>query len=170
LQTVWRTIRLRINNVAFKVEVAAMNKAEYREAFRALLTEQVADLTLDDKLAIAQQCWIDAQKAAEFDEGNKGKPWTDEELRVVLQHAPTRENCMLLARAFRRGYGSIEEIVRWAATSDTDVEAGRPDNAFIQQIKRVAKQVGWKATGRVASANDPRQPTPAARSLSEVRS
>ena len=124
-----------------------MTKTEYRDAVRALVAEQVAELSLDDKLAIVQQCCIDAQESSGFDEGNKGKSWTDEELRVVLQHAPTKENCILLARAYRRGYGSIEQIFRWAATSAPDVEAKRPDDAFVQQIKRVAKQVGWRATG-----------------------
>lgn len=124
-----------------------MTKTEFRDAVRALLAEQVAELSLDDKLAIVQQCCIDAQESAGFDEGNKGKPWTDEELRVILQHAPTKANCILLARAYRRGYGSIEQIFRWAATSAQDVEAKRPDDAFVQQIKRVAKQVGWRATG-----------------------
>jgi len=123
----------------------AMNKTEFRDAVRSLLTQQIADLTLDDKLTFVAQCLVEAQEAAGFDEGNKGKSWTDEELRVVLQHAPTKENCMLLARAFRRGYGSIEQISRWAATSGPEIEAKRPDDAFVQQIKRVAKQVGWRA-------------------------
>src|SRR5438105_163203 len=123
-----------------------MTKTEFRDRVRALLAEQVGDLSLDDKLAIVQQCCIEAQESAGFEESNKGKSWTDEELRVVLQHAPTKENCMLLARAFRRGYGSIEQIYRWAATTDPEVAAKRPDDVFVQQIKRVAKQVGWRAT------------------------
>jgi hypothetical protein len=124
-----------------------VTKTEFRDALHKLLAQPTPDLSLDEKLALVQQCVIDAQEATGFDQGNKGKPWTDEELRVVLQHAPTKENCMLLARAYRRGYGSIEQIFRWAATSGPDVEAKRPDHAFIQQIKRVAKLVGWRATG-----------------------
>jgi hypothetical protein len=126
--------------------VDAMTKTEFRDRVRAFLAEQVGDMSLDDKLAIVQQCCIEAQESAGLDEGNKGKPWTDEELRVVLQHAPTKENCMLLARAFRRGYGSIEQIFRWAASSEDEVAMKRPDDAFIQQIKRVGRQVGWRAT------------------------
>ena len=80
-----------------------MTKTEYRNAIRALLNEQIADLSLDDKLSIVQQCAIDLQAASGFEEGNKGNSWTDEELRVVLQHAPMKENCILLARAYRRG-------------------------------------------------------------------
>jgi hypothetical protein len=123
-----------------------MTKTEFRDQVRNLLAEQVGELSLDDKLAIVQQCCIEAQESAGFDEGNKGKSWTDDELRVDLQHAPTKENCMLLARAFRHGYGSIEQIFRWAATSDAEVAAKRPEHAFVEQIKRVAKQVGWRAT------------------------
>jgi len=123
-----------------------MNKMEFREAVRRLLSQQVSDLSLDDKIALLEQCVIEAQEGANLDESNKGKSRTDEELRVILKHAPTKENCMLLARSFRRGYGSIEQIFRWAATSGPEVEAKRPDHAFVQQIKRVAKQVGWRAT------------------------
>jgi hypothetical protein len=123
-----------------------MTKTEYREAVRALLAQDVAGTSLDSKWSIVQQCWIDAQDSAGLEESNKGKPWTDEELRLVLQQAPTKENCMLIARAFRRGYGSIEQIFRWAASTGEEVTAKRPDDTFIQQIKRVARSVGWRAT------------------------
>ncbi|MDL2234277.1 hypothetical protein LJC63_11965 [Ruminococcaceae bacterium OttesenSCG-928-L11] len=71
----------------------------------------------------------------------KGKPWTDEELYVILQDAPTKANCLKYALLFKRGYGSIEQIYRWAATSDVEVARKRPDDAFIQQIKRVSKEL-----------------------------
>lgn len=80
-----------------------------------------------------------------WDETKKGKAWTDDELRVVLSDAPTKENCLKHARAFSRGYGAIEQIYRWAATSDKKIKKKRPDDAFIAQIKRVAKQLGWRA-------------------------
>ena len=123
-----------------------MNKTQFREEVRNLLKEQVGDLSLDDKQAIVQQCLIEQQEAGGFDESNKGKSWTDDELRVILQHAPTKENCMLLARAFRRGYGSIEQIFRWAASTNEEVAASRADDTFIRQIKQIARRVGWRAT------------------------
>ena len=123
-----------------------MTKSEFREGVRSLLSQAVGQLTIDERAAIVRQCLIDFQESQPLDESNKGTAWTDEELRVVLQHAPTKENCILLARAFRRGYGSIEQIFRWAATSDPEVAAKRPADGFVQQIKRVAKQVGWRAT------------------------
>ena len=80
-----------------------------------------------------------------WSEDRKGKPWTDDELRVVLSDAPTKENCLKHARGFNRGYGSIEQIYRWAATSDAEIRRKRPGDAFIAQIKRAAKQLGWRA-------------------------
>lgn len=80
-----------------------------------------------------------------WDESRKGQSWTDDELRVVLSDAPTKENCLKHARGFNRGYGAIEQIYRWAATTDAEVKRKRPDDEFIAQIKRVSKQLGWRA-------------------------
>lgn len=80
-----------------------------------------------------------------WDESAKREPWTDDQLRVVLSDAPTKENCLKHARAFARGYGAIEQIYRWAATTDKQVKTKRPDDAFVAQIKRVAKELGWRA-------------------------
>jgi len=49
------------------------------------------------------------------------------------------------ARAFKRGYGAIEQIYRWAATTRNEIDEKRPDDAFIKQIKRVARRLGWRA-------------------------
>ena len=67
------------------------------------------------------------------------------DLRVVLSDAPTKENCLKHARGFGRGYGSIEQIYRWAASSEDAIAAKRPDDSFVKQIKRVSKQLGWRA-------------------------
>jgi predicted secreted protein len=80
-----------------------------------------------------------------WDESERGEPWTDDELRMILSDAPTKENCLKHARGFKRGYGSIEQIYRWAATPGVVIEEKRPDDIFIKQIKRVAKQLGWRA-------------------------
>jgi hypothetical protein len=96
-----------------------------------------------------RRVFTEAIREWEIDQGwpqaNKGEPWTDDELRVCLSDAPTKENCLKHARAFGRGYGSIEQIYRWAASTDERVESERPDDAFIARIKRVAKQLGWRA-------------------------
>jgi hypothetical protein len=80
-----------------------------------------------------------------WDETRRGEPWTDDELRSILSDAPTRENCLKHARAFNRGYGAIEQIYRWAATTDREIKRKRPDDAFVAQIKRIAKQLAWRA-------------------------
>ncbi len=88
---------------------------------------------------------VDYQKETGWDESNKGRPWTDAELRAILSDSPTAENCVKHAQAFSRGYGSVEQIYRWASTSDKEVKLKRPDDAFIAQIKRVSKEIGWRA-------------------------
>jgi len=62
-----------------------------------------------------------------------------------MSDAPTKENCLKHARGFNRGYGAIEQVYRWAAAADAEVRRKRPDDAFVAQVKRVAKQLGWRA-------------------------
>lgn len=80
-----------------------------------------------------------------WNEADSRQSWADDELYVVLSDAPTKENCLKHARAFKRGYGAIEQIYRWAATPRDRIEEIRPDDAFIKQIKRVARRLGWRA-------------------------
>jgi hypothetical protein len=122
-----------------------MKKSEFREAAAGLINSDVDGLNWDQKVSLLRHVLLQLEKNLERDMENKGQPWSDEQLRVILASAPTRENCMLLARAFERGYGSIEQIFRWAAEDDKTVEAKRPDHAFIQQFQRVKKEVGWIA-------------------------
>ena len=68
----------------------------------------------------------------------------DEELKIVLSSAPTKYNCMKYARIFKRGYGSIEQIYRWAATTDKMIQEKRPNDAFVKRIKKVAKELGLR--------------------------
>jgi len=76
---------------------------------------------------------------------NKGKPWSDVELAVILSDAPTKGSCEKYARAFQRGIGSIEQIYRWAMTSKKEIKRLRGDEKFVNQVKRVSKKVGWVA-------------------------
>lgn len=123
-----------------------MTKTKFRSAVRELLATEVVGLNVGEKVSIVRQLLNDHEMQQTGDESNKGRPWSDDELRVVLRSAPTKENCLRFARAFRRGYGSIEQIYRWAAEDRLDVERKRPDDKFIAQVKRVAKEVGWRAT------------------------
>ncbi|HKQ99941.1 MAG TPA: hypothetical protein VJT09_04670 [Pyrinomonadaceae bacterium] len=123
-----------------------MKKSEFREKVDEILVIDVDGLGWDEKISIVRQRIIEAEKSSNFDTANSGESWTDEELRIILKTAPTKENCILLARAFRRGYGSIEQIFRWVAEDQASVDQKRPTDSFIKQIKRIAKEVGWRAT------------------------
>ena len=76
---------------------------------------------------------------------NNRKPGRDEELMLILNDAPTVANCVKYAKAFGRGYGSIEQIYRWAATPQKDIQSRRETDAFIEQIKRVSRLLGRRA-------------------------
>ena len=114
---------------------------------RALLQADAGTLTPDQRTALMRLELVDYQREQGFPEPNKGKPWTDDQLRVVLSYAPTEENTVLLARAFGRGYGGIEQIFRWAGQSEKRINEERGDNAFIQQVLRIRKEIRWRSVG-----------------------
>lgn len=123
-----------------------MTKKIFKEDFLTLISNDVEGMELSERITFAKEILLSIEKKIEYDEQNKGKEWTDEELRVVLSFSPSKENCLKLAKAFKRGYGSIEQIFRWASTSDKAIEdKGRKQDKFINQVKRVAKEVGWRA-------------------------
>ena len=121
-----------------------MSKAELRKKFIDLM-EQATDLSDADLKRIFIEALCDHLETRGFDLANKGKEWSDLELRTVLLDAPTKENCLKFAQAFRRSPGSIEQIYRWALTPAERIEETRSDNTFVLQIKRVSKEIGWKA-------------------------
>jgi hypothetical protein len=123
-----------------------MTRRQFKAAISNLLNEPTPELSWDLKTALVRRCLIDYEKEAGFDDSKKGQAWTDDELRIILRHTPTTENGMRLARAFRRGYGSIEQIFRWAASSDDEIAAKRPEDSFICHIKTISKEIGWRAT------------------------
>lgn len=93
---------------------------------------------------IFEEVFSEWESLVGWDESNSGKSWTNDELFIILSDAPTKVNCLKHAQAFKRGYGSIEQIYRWAATPQKVINESRPDDSFIAQIKRVAKLVGWR--------------------------
>ncbi|HET8888748.1 MAG TPA: hypothetical protein VFQ41_07585 [Candidatus Angelobacter sp.] len=74
---------------------------------------------------------------------DKGKPWSDDELRVVLSDAPTTDNALKHARAFKRGIGGVKQIYRWALQPVEVIDEKRPDHKFVQQVRRISKELGW---------------------------
>lgn len=124
-----------------------MKKAEFRNQLKDLLSQPVSGLdTWESRVSYIIKSVVEIDRLQSYDQSKKGEPWTDDELRLVLQIAPTKENIMKLARAFKRSYGSIDQIYRWAAEDMKSVRLKRPDDAFIRQIKRIATELGWRAT------------------------
>ncbi|NQX61777.1 hypothetical protein [Paenibacillus qinlingensis] len=123
-----------------------MKKKEFKEALINLLNSDVDRLEKKELIKYTRSLIFKLEEEEDFDTSNKGKPWTDEELRIVLSFAPTKENSLKLAKAFKRSYGSIEQIFRWATTTNDEISAkGREEDSFIQQIKRLYKELGWRA-------------------------
>ena len=125
-----------------------MNKSEFKKKLYELFMREVDDLNFDEKINYIENLIIKFYSQKENDVlrdcSNKGKPWIDEELMIILFEAPTKANCMKFARIFKRGYGSIEQIYRWASTPKNEL-GERESDSFIQQIKRVAGKVGFRA-------------------------
>lgn len=125
-----------------------MKKSDYKLALQKLLDQNVEGLTEEKKTALVKNMLLKRQIELykKTDHRNQRKKWEDRELRVILRDAPTKENCLAYARLFERSYDSIELIYRWAATADCDLPEEYRDNRFIKQMKRIAKEVGWRAT------------------------
>ena len=123
-----------------------MKKKELKGRLFELLDDSVEGMAFDEQMQYVEMLMIEYQKKNEEkrDTSNKGKKWTDEELKIILSDAPSKSNCLKYAKLFRRGYGSIEQIYRWSTTTQQDVDEIRPDDKFISQIKRVAKELGLR--------------------------
>ncbi len=119
---------------------------KFKESLLDVLECSMEDLNDEEKINLVKKTILDFEKQSDYDKSNTRKPWSDEELKIVLSFAPTKYNCMFLAKMFKRGEGAITLIFRWASTSDKDIKLkGREDEKFISQVKRVAKEVGWIA-------------------------
>ena len=124
-----------------------MKKAEFKKQLKELIEQEIDNLNWDEKLAYIKRILIEMDKEYNLhNQYNKGKPWSDNELRLILTTAPIRENIIILAKAFGRGYGSVEQIFRWASEDQKTINKKRPNDKFIKQIKKIAKEVGWRAT------------------------
>ena len=123
-----------------------MKKRDYKNEMFDLLEKNIDGMTFDEQMQYVEKVLIEFQKVHEDrrDTSNKGKPWKDEELKIVLSDAATESNCLKYAKIFHRGYGSIEQIYRWATTDQCEIERKRPDDKFILQIKRVVKELGLR--------------------------
>ena len=125
-----------------------MKKSEFQQTLFLAFDQAVDGISFEARMELIEKCFSEYQKKhdKERERPNYGKPWSDRELRIVLQSAPTVENCLRYAKLFGRGYGSIELIYRWASTADQDIPEEKADDVFIAHIKRIAKEVGWRAS------------------------
>lgn len=123
-----------------------MTKREFREEFFRLLDRPISGMSFDEQVNYVEKLLIDFQKENEEkrDTSNKGKEWTDEQLKIILSDAASASNCMKYAKLFHRGYGSIEQIYRWSTTPQKDVDRKRGDDKFVLQVKRIAKELGLR--------------------------
>lgn len=123
-----------------------MIKKEFKEQLYDLVQTGVDGLDTQGVINMTRGLLLQIEKDIEYEQSNRNKSWTDEELRVVLSFPPTKENALKLAKAFKRNYGSIEQIFRWATTDNKEIkEKGRDEDSFIRQIKRIHKEMGWRA-------------------------
>ena len=121
-----------------------MKRKEFKENLFAALDNDVDGISYDEKMILVHNLLVDYEKENEVkrDVTKKGEKWTDEELKIILADAPTKEKCVKDARLFKRGYGSIEQIYRWSVTPKKDMTDERKEDSFVQQVKRVAKELG----------------------------
>ena len=121
-----------------------MKRKEFKEKLFLALDEDVDGISYDEKMMLVHSLLVEYEKENEEkrDTTNKREKWTDEELKIILMDAPTKENCVKYAKLFKRGYGSIEQIYRWSVTAWTDMDDERKEHSFVQQIKKVAKEIG----------------------------
>ena len=123
-----------------------MTKKEFKEEFFELLDRPISGMSFDEQINYIEKLLVDFQKENEEkrDTSNKGKEWTDEQLKIILSDAASASNCMKYAKIFHRGYGSIEQIYRWSTTPQKDVDRKRGDDKFVLQVKRIAKELGLR--------------------------
>ena len=123
-----------------------MKKREYKEQLYKLFDMRVDGMSYLEKINYIENVLLEYQKDNEEqrDTSNRGEKWTDEQIKIILSDAPSKHNCMKYAILFKRGYGSIEQIYRWSTTQNQELSEKRKEDSFIQQIKRVAKELGLR--------------------------
>ena len=75
---------------------------------------------------------------------NSKRPYSDEDLIVILSDAPTRANVTKHAARFQRTERAIFIVYRRALLPAKTVAKSKwNQNSFANQIRRVKKQLGW---------------------------
>ena len=123
-----------------------MKRKEFKELLFRVLDNNIDNMSYNEKMNLVNALIIEYEKENEKhrDVSNKGQSWTDEELKIILSDAPSKANCLKYAKLFKRGYGSIEQIYRWSTTAQKNISEIRAEDKFINQIKRIAKELGLR--------------------------
>lgn len=124
-----------------------MKKSDVKARLEEILGSSVDGLSNTEKYHFIRRVVADHEATSSFDQSNSRKPWSDEELFMILSTPATKENTVRLAKAFKRGCGSIEQIFRWAGQSEKRIQEARAEDSFVQQIKRIRSQLGWRSVG-----------------------
>lgn len=124
-----------------------MKKSEFKSRFSELLNNNIDNLKYEDKIFFIKKLLteyeieVDKKTRVPY---NKGNTWSDYELELILSLPSTKENCLKFAKIFGRGYGSIEQIYRWASTPKNKLSEERINDSFIQQIMRVKRNLALR--------------------------
>lgn len=122
-----------------------MKRTDFRKTLMEIIKPGYSSLTFDEISSEIDEALVRVAKEKGWATPNKGKEWSDAELGLVLTDAPTKRNTVKYARLLGRGFGSVEMVYRWAYTTDKEIKAkGRDKDKFIKQIKKIARQVGWR--------------------------
>jgi hypothetical protein len=123
-----------------------MKHIVFKKQLFNLLNQNVGNMKFDEKMKYVGRKIIEFERRNENsrDISNNGKKWTDEELELILSDGATETNCLRYAKLFKRGYGSIELIHRWARTPNNMLSDKQKNNSFIKQIKKVARDIGFR--------------------------
>ncbi|HDR1156528.1 TPA: hypothetical protein QB234_001243 [Pasteurella multocida] len=121
-----------------------MKKSEFKNSFIELLSNNIDSLNYDEKIHFIKKILTEYEIEKDKTDRtpvNKGQPWNDHQLELILSLPATKKNCLKFAKIFGRGYGSIEQIYRWASTPKNQLTKERLNDAFIQQIMRVKRNL-----------------------------
>jgi hypothetical protein len=109
-----------------------------QDAIAALILEEIEDDRQWEAALTRSPGRLAALKTRAEEQVREGR-CRQAELPVLLQHAPTKEKCMLLARAFGRGYGSIEQKFRWVRRP---IKTSQPSGPTMPSFSRSSAWVG----------------------------
>ncbi len=92
-----------------------MKRKDFKESLYDALDNEVDGISYDEKMTLVHSLLVDYEKDNEEkrDISNKGCKWSDEELKIILSDAPTKE-----------------------------MSEERKNDSFIIQVKRIAKELG----------------------------